>query len=187
MKLKELFCKMIEVKPVEVATPKPVVIPEPLKPVEVKKEVPVIKTLELTLTRKLKLENKTIGELFIEDKKFCDTLEDKERLTWSLGKIVGSKVFGKTAIPEGRYEVVLTYSERFKRVLPLLLKVPQFESIRIHGGNTEADTEGCPLIGKLDTKTNTIYGAKSLGLLDKLIEKLTPASKAGKIFITIKS
>lgn len=144
--------------------------------------------MELTLNRKLKLENKTIGELLINGKKFSDTLEDKVRLTWSLlpfKTLLGVKIWGKTAIPSGRYQVVLTYSERFKRVLPLLLKVPQFDSIRIHGGNTEADTEGCVLIGKLDTKTNTIYGAKSLGLLDKLMVQLESASKTGKIFITI--
>lgn len=144
--------------------------------------------MELTLNRKLKLENKTIGELLVNNKKFCDTLEDKVRLSWSLlpfRQLLGIKIWGKTAIPEGRYEIVITYSERFKRRLPLLLKVPQFESIRIHGGNTELDTEGCLLIGKLDTKTNTIYGAKSLGLLDKLMAILEPASKTGKIFITI--
>lgn len=144
--------------------------------------------MELTLNRKLKLENKTIGELLVNNKKFCDTLEDKVRLSWSLlpfRQLLGIKIWGKTAIPAGRYEIVITYSERFKRRLPLLLKVPQFESIRIHGGNTELDTEGCLLIGKLDTKTNTIYGAKSLGLLDKLMAILEPASKTGKIFITI--
>jgi hypothetical protein len=144
--------------------------------------------MELTLNRKLKLENKTIGELLINGKKFSDTLEDKVRLLWSLlpfKQLLGVKIFGKTAIPAGRYELVITYSERFKRRLPLLLKVPQFESIRIHGGTTELDTEGCPLIGKLDPKTNTIYGAKSLGLLDKLMAILEPASKTGKIFITI--
>ena len=144
--------------------------------------------MELTLNRKLKLENKTIGELLVNNKKFCDTLEDKVRLSWSLlpfRQLLGIKIWGKTAIPEGRYEIVITYSERFKRRLPLLLKVPQFESIRIHGGNTELDTEGCLLIGKLDTKTNTIYGAKSLGLLDKLMAILEPVSKTGKIFITI--
>lgn len=144
--------------------------------------------MEITLNRKLKLENKTIGELLINGKKFCDTLEDKIRLVWSflpIRKLLGVKIFGKTAIPAGRYQVVLAYSNRFKRVLPLLVNVPQFEGVLIHGGNTEADTEGCILIGKLDTATNTIYGAKSLGLLDKLMAQLEPASKTGKIFITI--
>lgn len=144
--------------------------------------------MELTLNRKLKLENKTIGELLISGKKFSDTLEDKVRLLWSLlpfKQLLGVKIFGKTAIPAGRYQIVLAYSSRFKRTLPLLVSVPQFQGILIHGGNTEADTEGCLLIGKLDPKTNTIYGAKSLGLLDKLMAILEPASKTGKIFITI--
>lgn len=144
--------------------------------------------MELTLNTKQKLENKTIGELLINGKKFSDTLEDKVRLLWSLlpfKQLLGVKIFGKTAIPAGRYQIVLAYSNRFKRTLPLLVNVPQFQGILIHGGNTEADTEGCLLIGKLDPKTNTIYGAKSLGLLDKLMAILVPASKTGKIFITI--
>lgn len=144
--------------------------------------------MELTLNTKTKLPIKMIGELLINGKKFCDTLEDRERLVWSLlpfRQLLGTKILGTTAIPAGRYEVVLTYSNRFKRTLPLLLKVPQFDAIRIHGGNTESDTEGCILIGKLDPKTQTIYGAKTLGLLDKLMAQLIPASKTGKIFITV--
>jgi len=144
--------------------------------------------MELTLNTKTKLPLKTIGELLVNGKKFCDTLEDRERLVWSLlpfKQLLGTKIFGTTAIPAGRYEVVVTYSDRFKRRLPLLLNVPQFDSVRIHGGNTEADTEGCVLIGKLEPKAQVIYGAKTLGLLDKLMAILEPASKTGKIFITV--
>jgi len=144
--------------------------------------------MELTLNRKQKLENRTIGELLVNGNKFSFTLEDKVRLLWSLmpfKQLLGVKIFGKTAVPSGRYQIVLAYSNRFKRKLPLLVNVPKFEGVLIHGGNTEADTEGCILIGKLDPKTQTIYGAKTLGLLDKLMAQLEPASKTGKIFITI--
>lgn len=85
----------------------------------------------------------TIGRLYLNGKYTCDTLEDKVR---DLKR--EPKVQGKTAIPEGKYLVRLTYSNRFKKVLPLLVDVPYFEGVRIHSGNDEDDTEGCILVGK---------------------------------------
>ena len=85
----------------------------------------------------------TIGELLVNDKHFCDTLEDRVRPE-------GEKVHGKTAIPEGTYEVKLTYSPRFKKILPEILNVPNFSGIRIHTGNSSEDTEGCILVGTWD-------------------------------------
>jgi len=143
--------------------------------------------MEITLKRVLKLPTKTLGLLSIDGKFFCDTLEDVERFSWVGGVtklLVGKKIFGKTAIPTGRYQVVMAYSNRFKMSLPLLLNVPQFTGILIHGGNTEADTEGCLLVGRKSADGN-IYGAKSLGILNKLISKIEPATKTGKVFITI--
>ena len=94
----------------------------------------------LRLIRRLLTESVTIGDLYIGEHHFCSTLEDTVRS--------GEKVYGKTAIPAGRYQVRLTYSNRFKRVMPQLMNVPNFEGIRIHSGNTEKDTEGCILVGK---------------------------------------
>ena len=76
----------------------------------------------------------------------CDTLEPpvREMKTKSRGGIT-QKPF---AIPEGRYPVVITYSPKFKKWLPLLLNVPQFSGIRIHQGNTPRDTAGCILVGE---------------------------------------
>lgn len=89
----------------------------------------------------------TIGDLWVNGVFYCNTLEDliREKPGCPVSKW---KVAGDTAIPAGKYDLVITYSPRFGRDLPLLLKVPGFEGIRIHAGNTDADTEGCILVGE---------------------------------------
>ncbi len=78
------------------------------------------------------------------DRYICDTLEP----TWRDYAHGGRKIKGCSAIPEGRYAVVISYSPRFKQWLPILLGVPNFSGIRIHAGNTAKDTEGCILVGE---------------------------------------
>ena len=107
--------------------------------------------MELTLKRIAKKDTYTIGKLYVDGEYFCDTLEDKDRgLTsdMSLEDIKKVKVYGQTAIPSGRYRVTMNMSSRFKKVMPLLLYVPGFDGIRIHSGNTAADTQGCILLGQ---------------------------------------
>jgi hypothetical protein len=91
----------------------------------------------LTLKRIILLEDRTIGELYIDGEFFCDTLEDKNRDINKNGKFDNKeqKVYGETCIPYGEYKVELTYSPKFKRVLPILQDVPEFSGIRIHRGN----------------------------------------------------
>lgn len=99
----------------------------------------------MTLKRIEKLPDYTVGELFINGVYLCDTLEPTWRdIGWGRPD---RKVAGHTAIPDGRYPVVVSRSPKFKRWLPLLLHVPQFEGIRIHAGNSVADTAGCILPG----------------------------------------
>lgn len=95
--------------------------------------------MKLTVRRLELTGQSTIGRLAVDGVDFCWTLEDVVR--------TGPKVYGQTAIPAGTYDVRLTMSNRFKRVLPLLLNVPGFEGVRIHPGNTAADTDGCILVG----------------------------------------
>jgi hypothetical protein len=87
------------------------------------------------------------------------------------------KVPGKTAIPSGMYKVVITPSARFKRPMPLLLNVPNFEGIRIHWGNTDADTEGCILVGRTQ-KPPDFIGESRLAF-DALFPKIKAALDSG--------
>ena len=94
--------------------------------------------MTLTLHRRPSQSWGTPGLLSIDGEPECFTLEDVVRS--------GPKVVHETAIPAGRYRVVITRSQRFQKMLPLLLNVPGFEGVRMHAGNTSADTSGCPLV-----------------------------------------
>lgn len=102
--------------------------------------------MTLTLLRQNKTEHYTEGQMYLGEKKLCDTLEDKVRVIRNRQ----DKVIGYTAIPEGTYNVTWTYSPKFHRNLPLIEQVPWFSGIRIHAGNTAEDTSGCVLVGKKD-------------------------------------
>jgi hypothetical protein len=113
--------------------------------------------MDLFLKRVFLGEDYTIGKFSIDTVLFCDTLEDKVRdydKDGDLDQAGETKIYGETAIPYGKYKVVLSYSPKFKRVLPEVLSVKGFTSIRIHAGTTAKDTLGCVLVGK-----NMIKGA----------------------------
>ena len=80
----------------------------------------------------------TLGEVTIGGKHICWTCEDAEREV---------KIMHETCIPRGRYKIIRTFSNRFQVTMPLLVDVPGFEGIRIHPGNTAANTDGCILPG----------------------------------------
>ena len=101
----------------------------------------------------------TIGKLYVDGNFICYTLEDKDRglnQNMSLLEIKAKKIFGITAIPYDDYKVKLTMSNRFGRLMPEVLNVKGYSGIRIHRGNTAADSLGCPIVGfKFDK--NTVY------------------------------
>lgn len=102
----------------------------------------------------------TGGILLLDDNFFAYTLEDQVRM--------GPKVPGETAIPAGRYKVTLSMSPHFRKVLPELHEVPGFAGVRIHGGNTAADTEGCILVARDRVGPDTIQGSMSQTLVSIL-------------------
>lgn len=126
--------------------------------------------MELKLIRKDFGADHTIGDLLVNGKFECYILEDVVRPK-------GEKVYGKTAIPYGKYNVDVTMSNRFKKMLPLLLLVPGFEGIRIHPGNTSKDTEGCLLPGTDKRKGMVLNSQKAF---HALIAKITGAIDTGE-------
>ena len=135
--------------------------------------------MKVEVNRIFKASNYTIGELSVNNNYICDTLEDKVRVD-------GEKVYAETAIPTGTYTLVLSYSNRFKKVMPEILNVPNFSGIRIHCGNSSKDTEGCLLVGKWDGKTEN-WISDSKNSYNKLYPLLEEAfNKKENITITIK-
>ena len=142
----------------------------------------------LTLERRWNKPTYVIGNLY--DNKgnlICNTLEDTDRmLDWNMSTttIKDIKVFGKTAIPTGTYEITYTYSPKFKCNMPLLNNVKGYLGVRIHPGNGPEDTEGCILVGK-----NNVVGkvTQSRATFMKLNDIIKAHIKSGeKVYIIVK-
>lgn len=153
--------------------------------------------MELLVKRKYLKNEYTIGQLWIDGKYFCDTCEDKVRDYNKDGDLLDkgeTKVYGKTAIPYGRYQVAMNViSPKFSRKsfymevcqgrLPRLLNVPHFEGILIHVGNTAEDSSGCILVGENRIKGGILNSRETF---KKLYAELNEAYKKGEeIWITV--
>lgn len=119
--------------------------------------------MRLTLRRIANRDTYCIGKLYINGKYFCDTLEDVDRglnSAMTEEEIKDLKIKGETAIPVGIYKVLITYSPKYKRNMPLIANVKGYLGIRIHSGNTAKDTEGCILVGK-NTKVGMVTDSRN--------------------------
>lgn len=129
--------------------------------------------MEAVLERAWKRDTYTIGRVFIDGKWFSESLEDPDRgLTQDmpLEEIKRRKVYGETAIPTGTYTVKMTWSPKYKRMMPEVLNVPGFSGIRIHSGNTEKDSLGCILLGR-NTKVGMVTESrKTCKEFERLLE-----------------
>lgn len=142
--------------------------------------------MELTVERYIYDDVSTIGKFSINGVFNCYTLEDKDRKLTAdtpLADIEKIKVFGETAIPRGRYEVIISYSNHFGKDLPELLNVPGWAGVRIHPGNKAADTEGCLLLGTTESQD---FIGHSVEAWSAFMEKLKAVIGKEKVFITIK-
>lgn len=144
--------------------------------------------MEVLIDRAWKKDGYTISRLYVNGELFgCNTLEDTDiglRQDMQLEEIKKKKVYGQTAIPRGSYECVYTYSNRFKKMLPLLKDVPGFDGIRIHSGNSAKDTEGCILVG-LNLKKGMVLNSREW--TNKLVSKMKEAwNRKERVIIVIK-
>lgn len=134
--------------------------------------------MEIRIIRDSRGKGWTAGRLYVDGEYFCDTLEDTVRTLRS----AADKVPGQTAIPAGRYRARVTLSPRFRRDLILIERVPFFTGVRIHAGNTDADTEGCVLVGRRDSVAGRL-AAGSRGIEAALTDTVRRA--AGETHVTI--
>lgn len=117
----------------------------------------------------------TLSRLTLDGAFICDVLEDEVREVPDQ-PVAQWKVHGKTAIPAGTYEIAAEDSPRFGPDTLTLLRVPGFKYIRIHGGNSAEDTEGCLLPGLRMSDTRV---ASSRAALARIKELVLPALQKG--------
>ena len=142
--------------------------------------------MELKVHRRFRAETYTIGTMFIDGLRFCDTLEDTDRGLRSdmpLSEIKTKKKYGITAIPTGRYKIKMSYWAKYKKYYPELCNVPGYTSILIHGGKNASATLGCVLVGENKIKGGLINSGDYMAALRPLIDTTIKAGK--EVWITI--
>lgn len=135
--------------------------------------------MKLRLERLWPKKDYTVGRLYVDDRLFCNTLEDRIVDKNKNGVFDGDekKVYGESAIPYGTYKIIYNWSPKFGRNLPRLLNVPHFEGILIHPGNTAADSAGCILVGK-NTEVGRLTNSRYIS--DELNKLINEAQQKGE-------
>lgn len=137
--------------------------------------------MKLTLQRDRLLPTRTFGRLIADGTELCKTLEDAVREI--PGKSVATwKIKGETAIPTGEYRITLDPSPRFGPQTLTVNDVPGFVGVRMHAGNTEADTEGCPLLG-FELTDSGIKGGTSRAAVDLVRRVVIDAIARGEVVL----
>lgn len=141
--------------------------------------------MKLTLNRSKSKLGTTMGVLFVDGAFQCFTLEDEVRTDPDPSTPVNeAKVYGQTAIPARIYEITITMSAKFGKLMLLVNDVPGFTGIRIHSGNTAADTLGCILVGQVVTSNTEIVGG-SIALPILFAKVKAALDKGEKVFLEI--
>lgn len=139
--------------------------------------------MELACQRLWPVTGTTTGVLEADGRQVCFTLEDEVREIAGLA-VAEWKVDKQTAIPRGRYQVIVDFSNRFRCMMPHILDVPGFTGIRMHGGNRSADTEGCIILAEKRIDDQTV--AECAPALDEVMELLNAAiANREEIWISI--
>jgi len=139
--------------------------------------------MELVLERKIHNADSTEGNLYINGKWFCNTIEDVVRAKPGEWK-ASLKVYAKTAIPYGIYPVLVTWSNRFKRMLTGVFNVPDFSGIRIHNGTSELSSAGCIIVSyKDDDENNRLINDK--GAMNDLVDIISKVQQTEKVTLKI--
>lgn len=140
--------------------------------------------MKLEIRRQPSLKHCTLGRFWVNGENIKATLEDVIREKPGV-PVAKWKIQDETAIPEGSYKVVITYSPHFERDLPLLLNVPGFVGVRIHPGNREGDTDGCILVGESVLGEAIIESKKAFA---DVFDRIEGAVEAGEeVWITVKN
>ena len=132
--------------------------------------------MNILLQRRDFTDKSTIGVLYVDQVSQCYALEDPDRKL----EDGGEKIPGKTAIPRGKYRIIIDWSNRFKRELPRLLDVPNYVGVRIHPGNGPEDTEGCILPGTGIPSNRQDWLLNSRAAFDALFNKIEAALELGE-------